>query len=199
MVSRLEGHDEATRTDRIVVEVPNLSLDSADDTGPLRRSLSIGMFCEAELPAEPLHEALVVPRHAIYEDQWVYVFEPVDGDPDASDGTLAMRRVPMLRIVGDRVLVYFASEELAAGVALDDTGSMDARLASCELRSGEEIIVSPLANPVLGMPLQRRTELTLHTQTSRPDELWVTFDPLTIEPRPAVRLRLGGESLSTSS
>ena len=184
-VSRLERHDEATRTDRIVVEIRNVSIDSTHETGPLRRNLSIGMFCQAELPAEPLHEALVVPRHAIYEDQWVYVFEPVDGDPNASEGTLAMRRVPMLRVVGDRVLVHFASEGAAAGIAFDDTGSMDARLASCELRPGEEIIVSPLVNPVLGMHLQRRVELTWHIPISGPDELWATIDPLSIESMPA--------------
>lgn len=180
-VSRLERHDEATRTDRIVVEIPNVSIDATDEHDPLRRNLSIGMFCQAELPAEPLHEALVVPRHAIYEDQWVYVFDPVDGDPNALDGTLAMRRVPMLRVVGDRVLVYFASEGSAAGIVFDDTGSMAARLASCELLPGEEIIVSPLANPVLGMHLQRRVELALHLPTRRPDESWSTFDSPPIE------------------
>lgn len=181
MVSRLERHDEATRTDRIIVEVPNVSIDAADETGPLRRNLSIGMFCQAELPAEPLHAALVVPRHAIYEDQWVYVFEPVDGDPNALEGTLAMRRVPMLRVVGDRVLVHFASEGSAASIAFDDTGSLDAQLASCELLPGEEIIVSPLANPVLGMHLQRRVQLALHMPTSRPDESWAMFDHLPLE------------------
>ncbi len=180
-VSRLERHDEATRTDRIVVEIPNISIDASDASGPLRRNLSIGMFCEAELPAEPLHGALVVPRHAIYDDQWVYVFQPVDGDANASEGTLARRRVPMLRVVGDRVLVYYSDKGPADGMAFDDTGSLDTRLASCELLPGEEIIVSPLVNPVLGMHLQRRVELALHIPTTQLDNSWATVDPLSIE------------------
>ncbi len=180
-LSRLERHDEATRTDRIVVEIPNDSIASTDETGTLRPNLSVGMFCQVELPAEPLHEALIVPRHAIYEDRWVYVFEPDHGDPNASTGTLAIRHVPMLRVVGDRVLVHFAAEGPATTIALDDTGSMEARLASCELRPGEEIIVSPLVNPVPGMPLQRRVELVLHMPTNRPEESWGPFESLSIE------------------
>jgi len=149
-VSRLERHDEATRTARLVVEIAN-SLDEVTSHEHLGKPrLSIGMFCAAEIPAEPLHDALVLPRSAIHEDNAVYVFEPDAGSPDALGGRLGARSVPMLRSVGDEVLVDFADrgehERLPAARAL----------ARCELRAGEFVIVSPLPRPVIGMKLRRR-------------------------------------------
>jgi multidrug efflux pump subunit AcrA (membrane-fusion protein) len=97
-VTRFEKVDEATRTARMVVEVRRADIVAAYKEGDaLSTSLSIGMFCTAELPSAVLSDAIRIPRHAIYEDQWVYVFVPDAGAPAAKEGTLERRRVPMLR------------------------------------------------------------------------------------------------------
>ena len=149
-VSRLERHDEATRTARIVVEIAN-SLDEITSHEDLAKpQLNIGMFCAAEIPAEPLNDALVLPRSAIHEDNVVYVFEPDAASPGALSGRLGARSVPMLRSVGNEVLVDFTDrgehERLPAARAL----------ARCELQAGDFVIVSPLPRPVVGMKLRRR-------------------------------------------
>ena len=108
------------------------------------------MFCAAEIPAEPLNDALVLPRSAIHEDNVVYVFEPDAASPGALSGRLGARSVPMLRSVGNEVLVDFTDrgehERLPAARAL----------ARCELQAGDFVIVSPLPRPVVGMKLRRR-------------------------------------------
>jgi len=94
-----------------------------------------------ELPVEPLTGALLIPRHAIYDNRWVYIFEP---DPDSQDhrmGLLGRREVPMLRSVGDAVLVDYAGRE---GTEV------------CELGPDERVVVSPLVKPVVGMRVSLR-------------------------------------------
>jgi hypothetical protein len=145
-VTRLERVDEATRTARLVVEIRDVDMKASvrADVGASGPALAIGMHCRAELPAEPLEGALLVPRHAIHDNRWVYVFEP---DPetgaDESVGRLGRREVPMLRSVGDAVLVEYAGRE-GSGV--------------CELTGGERVVVSPLVKPVVGMSVHLRDE-----------------------------------------
>ncbi len=144
-VTRLERVDEATRTARLVVEVRELEMKAtvgtgSNETGP---SLAIGMHCRAELPAEPLEGALLVPRHVIYDNRWVYVFEPDPATADPRVGRLGRREVPMLRSIGDDVLVEYTGRE---GVEV------------CELHRGEQIVLSPLVKPVVGMKVRLREE-----------------------------------------
>lgn len=144
-VTRLEGVDEATRTALLVVEIRELEMKStvgtgSDETGT---SLAIGMHCRAELPAEPLEGALLVPRHAIHGNRWVYVFEPDSTATDPRVGRLGRREVPMLRSIGDSILVEY-------------TGREDMKV--CELRRGEQLVVSPLVKPVVGMRVRLRDE-----------------------------------------
>jgi multidrug efflux pump subunit AcrA (membrane-fusion protein) len=145
-VTRLERVDEATRTARLVVEIRDVDMKATvrSDGGSSAPALAIGMHCRAELPAEPLDGALLVPRHAIHDNRWVYVFEPApEAGVDDSVGRLGRREVPMLRAVGDAVLVEYAGRE----------GS-----ESCELTGGERVVVSPLVKPVIGMPVRLRDE-----------------------------------------
>ena len=137
-ISRFEGVDEATRTARIVVEVANVDLTMELGASASRQPLSIGMFCRAELPSEPLHDALVVPRNAIYDNQWVFVFEQAAGGDDGV-GRLVRRMVPMLRSMGEAVVVDYRDR---------DDG------APCELMSGDRVIVSALLTPVDGMTVR---------------------------------------------
>lgn len=143
-VTRFERVDEATRTARMVVEVRKADIvakaTGSNDSNP---ALSIGMFCTAELPSAPLENAIVVPRHAIYENQWVYVFVPGAKTGNAHEGTLERRRVPMLRSMGDDVLVDYSGR----------LGSED-----CELAAGEQVVVSKLIKPVVGMRLRVREQ-----------------------------------------
>jgi multidrug efflux pump subunit AcrA (membrane-fusion protein) len=158
-VTRLERHDEATRTARVVVEVANLEFDQSPDDGPPRPSLSIGMFCRAEIPAEPLKEALVIPRHAMHDDHTVLVFVPDDVDA-SSAGHLEIRHVPMLRTVGDDVLVAFrGDEERVVATQVADSAAVNEQPAVCELRPNDLLIVSPLPRPVPGMRLDSRPAL----------------------------------------
>lgn len=146
-LTRFERVDEATRTVRLVVEVRKEDMQAAIEAsadGPLgERTLAIGMYCRTELPARTLEDALLVPRHAIHEDRWVYVFEP---DPDSAGdaiGRLGRRRVPRLRSVRDEVLVDYRGR---------DGGPL------CELDANEMVITSPLTKPVVGMPIRLRDE-----------------------------------------
>ncbi len=146
-VSRFERVDEATRTARMVVEVRQV--DMAATVGPgggeSRPMLSIGMYCKTELPAKPLEDALLVPRHAIYENRWVYVFEPDPAATDGAVGRLARREVPILRTVQDSVLVDYRGRD---------------ERQPCELAAGERVVVSPLSKPVVGMKIRLRDEQT---------------------------------------
>ena len=162
-VTRFERVDEVTRTARMVVEirqadmVARLAASPGAPTGPV---LSVGMFCETQLPARQLADALVVPRHAIYDGAFVYVFEPEGGDPQAREGRLVQRRVAMLRSIGNDVLVDFAGHHDAPGRTLEP---------------GERVVVSPLRRPVPGMAIRLRdaertddVTLTAHTLPRQP-------------------------------
>jgi hypothetical protein len=157
-VTRFERVDEATRTARLVVEVRNVDMVATVNVGDgeSRPALAIGMHCRAELPAKRLAGALMVPRHAVHDNRWVYVFEP---DPQAGDdkaGRLGRRKVPMLRSVGDSVLVEYAGRE---GTEV------------CELAPGERVVVSPLIKPVVGMKVRMRDEQIVaagHRRTDLP-------------------------------
>jgi len=150
-VTRFERVDEATRTARMVLEVRQIDMVATVTSGrtvsPPR--LSIGMYCKTELPAEPLTDALLVPRHAVYDSRWVYVFEP-DADSDGSTGRLGRREVPLLRSLGDSVLVDYRGRDASQ---------------VCELTAGDRVIVSPLVKPVVGMKVRLREE---QTATGRP-------------------------------
>ena len=103
-VLRFERMDEATRTARMIVEIRGA------DLGAGRRAwehyaapaISIGMHCRAELPAEPLAEAILIPWHAVHEDRWVYVFEPVAGGANQDLGRLGRREVDRAAALGSR-------------------------------------------------------------------------------------------------
>lgn len=137
-VTRFERVDEATRTARMVVEIRDVDMTARLESGSIDTApaLSIGMHCRAELPTAPLQDALVIPRHAIHDSHWVYVFAPDDDPATEGMGRLEKRRVSMLRGLGDHVLVDYRGR--------DDT-------APCELEAGELLIVSPLIKPVPGM------------------------------------------------
>lgn len=149
-VTRFERVDERTRTAQMVVEVRDVDMIATVDTGSGEAgpAFSIGMFCSAELPGQPLADALLVPRHAIYDNKWVYVFEPDTPSPTGETGRLARRQVPILRAVGDSVLVDYSGRK----------GS-----EVCELIPGEQLVISPLAKPVVGMQVKLRHEQQLAT------------------------------------
>jgi hypothetical protein len=107
------------------------------------------MYCKTELPAEPLADALLVPRHAVYDSRWVYVFER-DAGSDGTTGRLGRREVPLLRSLGDSVLVDYQGRDASQ---------------VCELTAGDQVIVSPLVKPVVGMKVRLREE---QIATSRP-------------------------------
>jgi len=156
-VTRFERVDEATRTARMVVEVRQIDMVATVTSGRVddQRRLSIGMYCKTELPAKPLADALLVPRHAVYESRWVYVFE-ADGDSDGTMGRLGRREISLLRSLGDSVMV-------------DYRGRDDSQI--CELTTGDRVIVSPLVKPVVGMKVRLREE---QTATGRPCEPLLT-------------------------
>jgi multidrug efflux system membrane fusion protein len=146
-VSRFERVDEATRTARMVVEIAQtdmtsrpVTVDEADAAGPL---LSLGMFCRTELPAEPLQDALFVPRHALQDNECVYVFVPDSASADGTVGHLERRMVPVLRTVDDEVLVDYQGRESDV---------------SCGLAPGEQVVVSPLVRPVEGLRVRLQSD-----------------------------------------
>lgn len=139
-VSRFERVDEKTRTVRLVVEVPDEHMTAVAQDG-MKLDLAIGMFCRTELPGLPLHNALLVPRHAIHEDRYVYVVEAGATGNDR----LARRIVPMLRSLGDQVLVDF-----------EGRGSDE----PCELRTGERVVTSRLTKAVEGQTVRVREAVT---------------------------------------
>lgn len=144
-VTRLEKLDEVTRSAHIVVEIRDVMLSLDLSKGQTTPPLSVGMFCRAELPTAPLDDALLVPRHAIHEGQFVYVFEPDANEP--SVGRLAMKRVPVLRSVGENVLVRFGTDD-----------SPESKMRLCELEPGDRVITSPLPKAIENMRLQLRTD-----------------------------------------
>jgi len=137
-VTRFERFDEATRLARLVVEVRDADIiaDLAAVHSLPRPRLNIGVYCSVELPASVLADALFVPRHAVHEDRWVYVFEADPDSPDGSTGRLGQREVTILRTLPDRVLVDYRER------GTDQV---------CELRPDDRVIVSPLTKPIVGM------------------------------------------------
>jgi hypothetical protein len=195
-VTRLERVDEATRTARVVVEIRDVMKGMKLAGGDSRPPLSVGMFCRVEIPAEPLPNALTVPRAAIHDDgsgseaRYVYVFEPAG--PDSVEGRLAMRRVPMLRTVNDRVLVDF---ERSPSLAADWAGTGPEEV--CEVHSGDEVVISPLPRAVEGMRLRRPAPIRVADleQQPRPDP-WPGADLFGVHRAPpmlAVTARAGGD------
>jgi multidrug efflux pump subunit AcrA (membrane-fusion protein) len=140
-LSRFERMDEQTRAAQAVVEVPRVGRPVAgrSDAASLAPSLSVGMYCRVELPAEPLEEALWVPRDAVHDNGWVFVVESAADASPVSVGRLIKRRLPMLRVAGDWALVDYAQR---VGGAV------------CEVRTGDRVVVSPLHRPVEGMEVR---------------------------------------------
>lgn len=151
-VTRFERVDELTRTPRLVVEIRDVDMrgQAVGDSSGAGMMLAIGMHLRAELPAQPLADALTVPRHAIHENRMVFVVEPDPSDPTGRIGRLAARQTPILRSIGDRVLVDYA------GRGGDEP---------CELVAGELVVVSPLMKPVEGMTVRLRDEQVASTPT----------------------------------
>lgn len=152
-VTRLERLDQTTRTAHMVVEIRDVMRGLRMGQGENRMPLSVGMFCKAELPTEPLDNALVIPRHAIQEGRYVYVFQPEEEHPN--QGQLVIKKVPMLRSIGEQVLVSFGEGEPVADLQRDDS----LETVTCELQSGDLVIVSPLPKAVEGMRLQRHPDV----------------------------------------
>lgn len=172
-VTRLERLDQATRTAHMVVEIREVMRNLRMGQGQNRLPLSVGMFCKAELPTEPLDNALVIPRHAVQEGRYVYVFQPEQDRPD--QGQLVIKKVPMLRNIGEQVLVSFGSGEQVVDIRQD--GSTET--AICELQSGDLVIVSPLPKAVDGMRLQRRgdSEVAMIDAVAKPIHLAAVYPP----------------------
>ena len=138
--------DEVTRTARMIVEVPGavLAADRSGHSPDAAPTISIGMDCRAELPGEPLLDAVLIPRHAVHEDRWVYVFESAtDGDHQGL-GRLARREVSMLRMIGDEVLIDYRGHDNPRGNWLE---------------SDELLVVSRVADPVPGMQVALNSAL----------------------------------------
>jgi multidrug efflux pump subunit AcrA (membrane-fusion protein) len=145
-VTRFERVDESTRTPRLVVEIRDVDMRAMPVGASAGEGmmLAIGMHLKAELPVRKLEGALTVPRHAIHDNRMVFVVEPDPADPTGRTGRLAARAVPILRSLGDEVLVDFANRP-------DDE--------PCELKAGELVVVSPLMKPVPGMAVQLRDQV----------------------------------------
>ena len=135
-VARLERLDETTRTARVVIEIKDALKEVILKDGQTRPPLSIGMFCRVEIPAEPLKDALVVPRLAVYDrtdgsaSKFVYVYEPDDESFYSIPGREWDTEIEeLLDIVADKLLagddaVYLAQEalfEITDGEGLSDT------------------------------------------------------------------------------
>ncbi len=137
-LTRFEHIDEATRTARMIVEIRTADFSTGinPSSGAPRLPLLIGLYCRAELPTEPLVDALLIPRQAIHDDRWVYVFEPQANGAGQRRGRLGRREVTMLRRVDDLVLVDHRDCD-----TVQDNG----------LVAGDMLIVSHLDAPVVHM------------------------------------------------
>ena len=139
-VARFERMDEVTRTARMIVEVRGADMAGGRNawSHAAAPTISIGMHCRAELPAEPLAEAVLIPWHAVHEDRWVYVFEPAAQGFSQDLGRLGRREVSILRMIGDDVLVDYRGRD---------------NPHRSQLKFGEQLVVSRLADPVVGMQI----------------------------------------------
>ena len=145
-VTRLERMDKETRSAYLVVEIQDVMSSLNLNEGSVRPPLSVGMFCRTEIPTAPLANALLVPRHAIYDSNTVYVFQP--NSPGSKLGKLGIKHVPVLRSIGENVLVSFQSPSMDESEEPQET--------HCELAGGDMVIVSQIPRPVAGMELQLR-------------------------------------------
>jgi hypothetical protein len=116
------------------------------------------------LPTEPLEKALVVPRHAIREGKYVYVFEPDAANTE--HGQLAIKRVPMLRTIGENVLVSYARKDMPTTMPYKEKSDVE-----CELVAGDRLIVSPLPKAVEGMKLRLQNQETVTALIQEEDRL----------------------------
>ncbi len=152
-VARLERLDEVTRTARVVIEITDATDEVTLDSGEIRPVLSLGMFCRVEIPATPLKDAIVVPRSAVQDagdgsgGKFVWILQPTDPS-SPEEGVLTRRTVTALRTVDNRVLVSYAASDCGLGAA-------SAGQPVCELRPGEQIVVSQLPWATDGMRLRR--------------------------------------------
>ncbi len=145
-VTRLERMDKETRSAYLVVEILDVMSSLNLNEGSVRPPLSVGMFCRTEIPTAPLANALLVPRHTIYESNTVYVFKP--DSPGSRLGKLEIKQVPLLRSIGENVLVNFQSPSMEKPDAQQEN--------KCDLVAGDMVIVSQIHRPVAGMELQLR-------------------------------------------
>lgn len=155
-VAQFERIDEATRTARMIVEVKHVETAARQDADRHDSALgvSVGMYCRAELPAEPLTNALLIPRRTIHDDRWVYVFEPATDGANQGLGRLGRREVSILRMIGDEVLVDYRGHDGPH---------------RSQLESGEQLVVSRLADPVVGMQVAlQKTSDTIPNGWDRP-------------------------------
>lgn len=184
-ITHFERMDEATRTARIIIEIRGADMAAgrgawAYNAAPM---ISIGMFCRAELPAQPLPEAILIPWHAIHEDRWVYVFEPVADGTNQGLGRLGRREVSILRMIGDEVLVDFRGRD---------------ERHRCQLKAGEQLVVSRLADPVPGM--QVALQSTLESAPIEGDRTSPAASAEFAAMRPTVaHLAMSGTTASTGS
>jgi len=145
-VARFERMDEVTRTARMIVEVRGTEVTAerkghGPDAAP---TISIGMHCRSELPGKPLIEAVLIPRHTVHDDRWVYVFEPATDGADSRLGRLARRDVSMLRMIGEEVLVDYRGHD---------------NPHRNRLKTGDQLVVSRLADSVTGMRVSLRSTI----------------------------------------
>jgi multidrug efflux pump subunit AcrA (membrane-fusion protein) len=155
-VARFERMDELTRTARMIVEIRGADMAGGRSTRSHYAApvISIGMHCRAELPAEPLLDAVLIPWHAVHEDRWVYVFEPVAERANQGLGRLGRREVSILRLTGDEVLVDYRGREGPH---------------RSQLKPGEQLVVSRLDDPVIGMQVALQETLdSAPTELDRP-------------------------------
>jgi len=141
-VTRFERVEELTHTARMIVEVAaqdRLTRTNSGTAEGMDSELSMGMYCRVELPAQPLENAIWIPRHALYDDQFVYAVDREADSAEGAVGRLVRREVPMLRVVRDEVLV-------------DCRGCSPP--GTCALTSDDPIVVSPLLKPVAGMKVK---------------------------------------------
>ena len=221
-VTRFERIDEQTRTARMVVEVRREDMVATVDRGNLQLSpaLALGMYCRTELPAQPLLDAVLVPRHTIHDNQWVYVFEP-DGDDSSGAPSVALAKGGIAG--NDTEASQLALHSQLGSSTFDEEPGSTGRLGRrritrlrsvgdyvlvdyrgrqgtgvCELRPGELLVVSPLVNPVVG------AKVRLGVERSQPEVLGLGRPPknhpqTTLDPFPGRDAKSHGMTVADST